>query len=1383
MAETISNPISTVVEVHGGYASYVDLGLDFLDDTRNYERMANYRPIFSHRQAFEKLARSLNVQDKRCYLLTGAYGTGKSHLSLMFANYMQLEANERAMQKFFENYSEVDSVRAEELKAKRATGRYLVAVCEWTGTEDFAERVLRAVDAALLRVGFEEELETPYLQALHKIEEWEQLVNGTDARRRFFSEFERELMARNPGLTIAAFKKKLEHFDLSALEEFKRIHPLVTTAPFVYDKNNLLAILKSVLSSQKFRERYRGILVLWDEFGHALDGQQINPKEFQQFAQLCAEPPPDSARLVFLATAHRSLTDYASAYNYSNFRVAQDRIEEVAVGISGVEDIIGAIVSPRKSHELWQQEIAPLEGVFDTLQNDCKRLKLFDWLSAVKIRRNIIENIFPMHPMATYAVLKMSESVGSSNRSVFNFFGGGLSDETEEGSFRRFLVTEPIKKVAKLNLYTADRLCEYFAAALKSDNRELRQTLKEYVKNYETSLRELKRVTSLNATDYMNLDNDQMTQRILQLMLVYQIIGIENNEMNLRFGLYCSNQAEQRQLENRLRELTNKNILYFNRDQGGVYEFKQSSGIDLDRMVDEYSRNSENWSQNFVVELKQHAPLGRNELFLEAREYNAQYNQDKRLERRFVRVADLEEEEELPGGKRNYFEKLEEQIEKEIITPSRGEYEGLALYVLCQNPEEIQKARDLCARNTSRRIVVAIPREPLQLREKLLELKALQYLQNSEESKNFTPQDKALLESRLNGDPTKPNSGAKEAVKKLRDRLLSNREVNWFEAYAAAVQIDERNNNDIADKVMLALYTERNTFSHDDFNKTHHRIDRTRTPLKDAVEKLLDSGLPISIDTSSSQQRGERRYLERCLLQRGALTQLRNEAGKLRCEIENDPACYATNLPALAAMVREVSELKPETHLKIVDFLNRYRRHPYGQGNYGLALALTFVLRRFGDAVQVKQYEGAVSNLKITTFESIMNLVEGSERNAYLHYRPLSVEEKDLVNFIYARFGESSAAGQNYTVVQAQSAIREWWYKLPTLSKNGALYPAEQYEFTAAFAQAIQKIDGRDAHAFLFDDLPVAFGLDTSLQLSQDNLDALKWQLPHQKEKLEHAPEMIERQILDRVGELFGASGQVVGDLQSALGEWFERLDSNQKDPTAPWQDRTTRKFLTLLGQSNDLTEIFLVKLPQDINFKSVREWSSNRAAEYLQQLKQLKTKIDDNRIKVTQPEINYLSIIRKEEDGKVYFRKEVKLEFYHPDEGIQIFVVEGDSNPANASNSQRKIVNGHEPLVINNNKVINVQARDGEGNWSKPQKLELINDLAQYQIQPPQQVFFNDKPQTVSIIVPKDIDSFMAAVRSLVDLVTQQKLLTATELAEQLEKLVEQLRKDQDQQ
>ena len=76
-------------DISEAYASYVNLAEEFSDDEKNRGRMKGYRPIESHRDALGRLIRALYPNDHRVYALRGSYGTGKSHLFLMLANYFQ----------------------------------------------------------------------------------------------------------------------------------------------------------------------------------------------------------------------------------------------------------------------------------------------------------------------------------------------------------------------------------------------------------------------------------------------------------------------------------------------------------------------------------------------------------------------------------------------------------------------------------------------------------------------------------------------------------------------------------------------------------------------------------------------------------------------------------------------------------------------------------------------------------------------------------------------------------------------------------------------------------------------------------------------------------------------------------------------------------------------------------------------------------------------------------------------------------------------------------------------------------------------------------------------------------------------------------------------
>ena len=54
----------------------------------------------------------------------------------------------------------------------------------------------------------------------------------------------------------------------------------ITTAPFSYDKSSLLKILISTLASDAFKDRFLGILVLFDEFGDTMEKGNLSPKMF-----------------------------------------------------------------------------------------------------------------------------------------------------------------------------------------------------------------------------------------------------------------------------------------------------------------------------------------------------------------------------------------------------------------------------------------------------------------------------------------------------------------------------------------------------------------------------------------------------------------------------------------------------------------------------------------------------------------------------------------------------------------------------------------------------------------------------------------------------------------------------------------------------------------------------------------------------------------------------------------------------------------------------------------------------------------------------------------------------------------------------------------------
>ena len=118
--------------------------------------------------------RALYPLDNRVYFLTGSYGTGKSHLCLMLANYLSLKPNDVEMVCFFDNWRQRDPEGAEKLHNLRGEGRYLLALCEYGGGDDFDSMVLRSIQTAIDREELQEAwLDTHYQEAVRQIERWQ----------------------------------------------------------------------------------------------------------------------------------------------------------------------------------------------------------------------------------------------------------------------------------------------------------------------------------------------------------------------------------------------------------------------------------------------------------------------------------------------------------------------------------------------------------------------------------------------------------------------------------------------------------------------------------------------------------------------------------------------------------------------------------------------------------------------------------------------------------------------------------------------------------------------------------------------------------------------------------------------------------------------------------------------------------------------------------------------------------------------------------------------------------------------------------------------------------------------------------------------------------
>jgi hypothetical protein len=216
--------IADVVQLKTGYANFVELKSAFEEMQENAGRMAMYRPTKSHRQAFDRLCRGLyQPNDKKFYLLSGSYGTGKSHLCLMFANVLNRSSSDPELKGFYGNYEKLEPDMAKTLRNIRKDGQYLVAICDYHSGKRFEDVVLKAVLEACQARGLEAQVQTEFDEAERLLADWEKKAKAEKDKliHNFYEGFGKALDKVAPGLTVEQLRASLKGYDSDSQDIFR----------------------------------------------------------------------------------------------------------------------------------------------------------------------------------------------------------------------------------------------------------------------------------------------------------------------------------------------------------------------------------------------------------------------------------------------------------------------------------------------------------------------------------------------------------------------------------------------------------------------------------------------------------------------------------------------------------------------------------------------------------------------------------------------------------------------------------------------------------------------------------------------------------------------------------------------------------------------------------------------------------------------------------------------------------------------------------------------------------------------------------------------------------------------------------------------------------
>ena len=1323
------NKISDLVRLKTGYANFIELKSAFEESKENADRMAMYRPTKAHRKAFERICRGLyQPNDKKFYLLSGSYGTGKSHLCLMLANVLGRSSGDPELRGFYENYEKLDADQGKMLRNVRKNGQYLVSICDYHSGKRFEDVVLKAILDAAKAAGLDLGVITEFDEAGRVLDDWEK--KGSKGIRNFFSDFEKAFETIAPGLSVGQLRSQLKQIDSSALDKFRSAFKEVMGGmEFHAESGNLIPIIKAILKNKEFRNRFRGIAIFFDEFGFTLERGAYSKDVMQGFMESICKSEPN---VLFVGCIHKSFRAYADRFSQADAVVMEARTTQVDLLNEGVEEIIGAIVEADKKSPAWEREIKPKSGVFDQLLPACKTLNLFPWIEKQdRIREKILEDIYGVHPMALACLLRLSSEIGSDARSTFTFFSGDVGGA--EGSYASFIKEADITvSGGKLNLYIAAHLFEFFKKELSLKNPELRDRQRQLTNGYYASVDSLRKA----AKDELFIEGSDERIDILRTILLYQLCNpsIPPSAETIKFGMYCISKAEEKQIETQLKFLTKAGALFY-REQSATYELAIGSGDDPYILIERFLKDTSQHPVDMLGALLEEAPDAAEIEFLEAKQYNLHFNEDKRFLRRFVLAKDIG-----PDIWNRYRLEWEQSQSKD-----KKSAEGVVVYSICEDDAALQQARNEAKSVPYENMALAIPIEARDFTDLLLKVKACRHYLPPNEAEKISAQ----TEARLRDIFEDPKDGYLTNLHRLLDELLSGAEAIWYGQTGKVIVDQPKQPHEPANRLCEELYKKRCRIKHPDINFKHDdKWESRNTALKQAVNMLLQSDV-VQIDNGNPDNHGEMRYLEKVLLKgAGALRKIGEDGSVTFFECESNPDKISDDFPLLKDLCAQMATQKPGKVLTVLEFVSQAKQSPYGAGSTCVALVMAHAIRAFNERLRIFSDSTKTVEQRIHDFDSLAEVLSDSSTKAVLEVQSISPAHSRLIEgFAQAVHAPALKHGERRTLQSTYDSLKTWWQSIPEIGRIADLYEKLMQKRFAGLRDAFSQASVAGRFQFVLETLPGVYFDDMS-DLQESDANRIVKEYAADAKTLETGITRAKNGITDAVCKVFGIKTGDFVQCQQAVTDWYESLNPRQQDFSL-YDDEEVSQLIKVLGDKKiDFEDKLMVGLASSLGFGPARGWATLRFDEYAAKIKAAKKIVDDARIKVPRLDIPPEVKLKPGESPKMVKPEGVK-ELIYTTVGEDPKASEKIKRVNELSDIWYEVKN--KPYV-----VIKVRTVDAAGNFGDLQQIKLVNADREFEVNVDKGVFESEG----RFKFPVNDQSLLLVLRSIVAEAEKRKVI-----------------------
>lgn len=443
--------MDSMISVASGFQYSVNIGYDLNSD----DKLKNFIPTKSALSFIEDIISSTSVSStNRARVLIGAYGKGKSHIVLttlallmkkdiaLFAKLMPKINENPALMQLVENYYE-------------SKNKILPVVITGSNTS-----MTQAFLLALQRTLSDNDMldimpESNYKAAVSVINRWKEEFPDT------YSQFRKSIDG-----SVSEFIERLDSFDIAAYEMFERIYPELTAGsvfnPFLgFD---IVELYENVAIAIR-QKGYSGLFVVYDEFSKYLeanitDASVSDVKMLQDFAEKCNRS--GKTQLHLLLISHKEISNYIDKLpqqKVDGWRGVSERFTHIHLNnnFSQTYEIISSVI--QKDGLRWPAFCDRQQKDFSSLMQRYEKHTIFvDALSEIE---TAMYGCYPLHPVSTFILPRLSEKVAQNERTLFTFLSADGAS-----TLSAFIKSAPENK---FNLLTPDLIYDYFEPLFKKE--------------------------------------------------------------------------------------------------------------------------------------------------------------------------------------------------------------------------------------------------------------------------------------------------------------------------------------------------------------------------------------------------------------------------------------------------------------------------------------------------------------------------------------------------------------------------------------------------------------------------------------------------------------------------------------------------------------------------------------------------------------------------------------------------------------------------------------------------------------------------------------------------------------------------------------------------